>query len=169
MPPQSVSLNTPINARVRKIVMEMDAMPSLRTSNSLMTDMYGSGRVEKYVANGNSGSYPSSAARDYQAVSGKPDRLVDVSVGGGVKMVVKRMPKPVKEALVKEAIKSMAGGKISRSKKAKKWTDYAVDTAKKGIGLASMAKALGGAKPKMAKGSPEMKAHMARLRAMRKK
>ena len=151
MPPQSVSLNTPVNARVRKIVMEMDAMPSLRTSNSLMTDMYGSGRVEKYVASGNSGSYPSSAVRDYQAVSGVPDKLVDVSVGG----------------------------KISRSKKASKWTDFAVDTAKKGIGLASMAKALGGAKPKavkavapkakMAKGSPEMKAHMAKLRAMRKK
>jgi hypothetical protein len=136
--------------------MEMDAMPSLRTSNSQMTDMYGSGRVEKYVANGNSGSYPSSAMRDYQAVSGVSDKLVDVAVGG----------------------------KINRLKKAKRFTDFAVDTAEKGLGLASMAKALGGAKPKMAKakavkavapkakmakGSPEMKAHMAKLRAMRKK
>lgn len=156
MPPQSVSLNTPVNARVRKIVMEMDAMPSLRTSNSLMTDLYGSGRVEKYVANGNSGSYPSSAVRDYQAVSGVPEKLVDVSVGG----------------------------KINRKKKAGLWTDYAVDTATKGIGLASMAKTLGGAKPKVAKakvakavapkakmvkGSPEAKAWGERMKAMRKK
>ena len=123
MPPQSVSLNTPVNARVRKIVMEMDAMPSLRTSNSQMTDMYGGSRVEKYAASGNSGSYPSAGVRDYQAVSGVPDKLVDVAVGG----------------------------KISRSKKASKWADFAVDTAEKGLGLASMAKALGGAKPKVAK------------------
>jgi thermostable 8-oxoguanine DNA glycosylase len=40
------------------------------------------------------------------------------------------------------------GGKVNRMRKAKKWTDYAEDTAKKALGLADMAKTMAGAKPK---------------------
>jgi hypothetical protein len=174
-----------MNANVRKLVMEMDAVPSLRTANSQMTDMYGSGRVEKYVAAGNSGSYPSSEARDHLSVSGSPDKLVDVSTGGNLKSVAKRMLKAAKPHLVEAAkaaqpvinaalakkVKKLAGGKIHVMKKAKKWTDFAVSTAKKGIDLGVMGKAaFGGAKPKrFVKGSQEAKDHMAKIRAMRKK
>ena len=212
MSAQSVSLNTPVNARVRKLVMEMDAAPSLRTSNSQMTDMYGSGRVEKYVASGNSGSYPSASAGDYQSVSGVPERLVDVSVGGrqnkvrkqgvakalrtfgrAVKPLGKNL-KPIKDALVEEIVDEIEyGGRQNKVRKQgaakalrtygravkplgktiKPIKDALVDAAVsniKGLGIGSAVKSFfGGAKPKMAKGSPEMKAHMARLRAMRKK
>jgi hypothetical protein len=182
MPLQLNSKNTTLNPRVRKILMEMDERPSLKSSNSVMTDMYGSGRVEKYVASGNSGSYPSESTGDYLSVSGKPEKFVDVSTGGNLKNIAKkvmRVAKPhavamakavqpmVEQALAKK-VKKLAGGKVNRLKKAERFTDYAVNTVKKGIGLASLAKsAFGGAKPK--KGSPEMAAKMAALRAMRKK
>ena len=171
-----------MNANVRKIIQEMDARPSLRTSNSQMTNMYGSGRVEKYVAGGNSGSYPSAEERDYLSVSGKPDKFIDVATGGNLKSVAKRMLKAAKPHLVEAAkaaqpvinaalakkVKKLAGGKVSRSKKAKKWLDFSVDAVKKGIGVASMAKtAFGGAR--FVKGSQEAKDAMAKIRSMRKK
>ncbi len=182
MPLQLNSTGTTLNPRVRKIIMEMDERPSLRTENSVMTDMYGSGRVQKYVSAGNSGSYPSAESDDYLSVSGKPDKYVDVSTGGNLKNIAKKVMRvakphlqmaakavqPMVEEALKKKVAKLAGGKVSRSKKAKKWLDFSVDAVKKGIGVAALAKsALGGAKPK--KGSPEMAAKMAALRAMRKK
>jgi hypothetical protein len=45
---------------------------------------------------------------------------------------------------VSEMGAGFSGGKVNRMKKAKKWTDFAVATAKKGIGLAKEIKGLGG-------------------------
>lgn len=160
MPLQLNSTGTTLNPRVRKIIMELDERPSLRTENSVMTDMYGSGRVQKYVSAGNSGSYPSAESDDYLSVSGKPDKYVDVSTGGNLKNIAKkvmRVAKPhlqmaakavqpmVEQALAKK-VKKLTGG-VSRNKKSKKWLDFSVDAVKKGIGVAALAKsALGGAK-----------------------
>jgi hypothetical protein len=44
--------------------------------------------------------------------------------------------------LVDKGVEKMAGGKVNRMKKAVKWTKYAEDTAKKGIGLAKEIKGL---------------------------
>lgn len=45
-------------------------------------------------------------------------------------------------AMLSKGVEKMAGGKVNRMKKAVKWTKYAEDTAKKGIGLAKEIKGL---------------------------
>jgi len=44
--------------------------------------------------------------------------------------------------LVDKGVEKMAGGKVNRMNKAKKWTNYAVETVKTGLNLAKDAKSL---------------------------
>ena len=109
-----------LQPHVRAFIQELNHKPTFNTRNSIQTDMHGGGRANQYVMSGNSGSYPSESERDFQAV-GNFTPYVDVSTGGGVR-----------------------SGKISRYKKGKKWTDYAVKTVKSGLDLGKTAKSLFG-------------------------
>lgn len=138
-----------IQPSVRAFINELNHQPTFNSQNSIQTEMHGRGRVNQYVMSGNSGSYPSEARRDFQAV-GFPTPYVDVSTGGKVSRSKKAnkwtdyAEDTAYKALNLADSASRIGGKVSRSKKAKKWTDYAEDTAYKALNLADSASRIGG-------------------------
>lgn len=54
MPPHSISLNTPTNARIRKIVENLEQSYTPEQTQFI----YGGGKVSEYSQSGNNGSYP---------------------------------------------------------------------------------------------------------------
>lgn len=154
MPAQSISLDNAYNAKLRQMLYDLEHVDIIKHQPEMLGG--GSHEYQRYVLSGNSGQYPPvHMLAEYKAMGGA--LLMEREIGGAmpkkrVKKAVKKMVKKVvKEGSESESDEEKMGGKISRMKKAKKWTDYAEDTAKKALGLAEMAKAMGGKVSRMKK------------------
>jgi hypothetical protein len=157
MPAQSISLNNAYNDKLRKMLYDLEHVDIINHQPEMLGG--GSHEYQRHLLPGNSGQYPPIHMLAEQKAMGGA-LLMERPVGGA--MPKKRVKKAVKEAVkkaVKKAVKEemkeesssdeeKMGGKVNRMRKAKKWTDYAEDTAKKALGLADMAKTMAGAKPK---------------------
>jgi hypothetical protein len=127
----NLGIDSAYNARLRAHLRELDQM-DLITHNP---QWLGGGPVRHFALSGNNGAYPEDA-----------ERLTELAAMGGAKFVLaktfrpdSRAAKPVRrvgEAILDAAVHRAVGGKINRLKKATRWTDYAVDTADKGLDLA---------------------------------
>ena len=127
----NLGIDNAYNARLRAHLKELDRM-DLITHNP---QWLGGGPVRHFALSGNNGAYPEDA-----------ERLTELAAMGGAKFVLaktfrpdSRAAKPVRrvgEAILDAAVHRAVGGKINRLKKATGWTDYAVDTADKGLDLA---------------------------------
>jgi|LakMenEpi03Aug12_release.lakeMendotaPanAssembly.Ray.scaffolds.fasta_scaffold258919_2 hypothetical protein len=126
------------NARLRQRLRELDQFDVITHNPQIL----GGGPVRKFALAGNDGAYPTDAMR-----------LGELSEMGGARFnlgkalrpvarvlkskQVRQIAEPVGKALLQAAVQRAVGGKINRLKKAKRWTGYAVDTASKGLDLAS--------------------------------
>jgi hypothetical protein len=139
-----LGMDFPYNDRLRernRLLSQMDVI----THNP---QLLGGGRLRDIALSGNSGAYP----MDH-------DRLMELKAMGGafnltkflrptMKVLkskeVQSVVKPVADELLRQGVRRVVGGKINRLKKAKRWTQYSVDTISKGLDLGSKAKKLFG-------------------------
>lgn len=139
----------PYNERLRernRLLSQMDVI----THNP---QMLGGGRLREKALPGQTGAYPLDRVRlmELKAMGGGPFNLTKFlrpTMRALNSKQGRSIIQPITKALVSRATKEIGGGvksgKISRYKKAKKFTNYAVDTISKGLDLGSKAKQLFG-------------------------
>lgn len=110
----------------------------------------GGGKLRDYALPGQNGAYPLDRGRllELQAMGGAFNltKFLRPTMKVLKSKEAQSIIKPLTDAVIHEGVRYAVGGKISRSKKAKKWTNYAVDTANKGLDLASKANQIFGGK-----------------------
>jgi hypothetical protein len=111
MPAHSVSINTPTNSRIRKVVQDLEQSYVHTQPDQFI---YGGGKVSEYAQSGNAGSYP-------------PSYMEHVEVGGNIKKVAKKQAKRVIEAVGDKAVKRLGGGMKKKMARASELKD-AFDT-----------------------------------------
>ena len=109
MPPHSISINTPTNARIRQVVADLEQSYVHTQPDQFI---YGGGRVEEFAQSGNNGSYPPAYMEH---------------VGGNIKKTSKAQAKRIIEAVGDKAVKKLGGGpkkKMARASELKDAFDY---------------------------------------------
>jgi len=174
MPAENLSLDNAVNARLRSMLHDLSHVDIIQHQPQMLHGG-GSHGNQRVALPGNAGQYPpvemlaelsqSGRAAGGALLGGRQNKVRKQGAakalrtfGRAVKPLGKNL-KPVKAALAARAVRELegdmpmaqaevVGGKISRMKKAKKWTDYAENTAYKALDLAQAARSVGGAKPK---------------------
>jgi hypothetical protein len=181
----NLGIDMPYNVRLREKNRLLENMDVITHNPQLL----GGGRLREYALSGNTGAYPMDRDRlmELKAMGGAKLRKQGTAkalrtFGRAIKPLGKTI-NPLKKALVEEAIGEIQyGGRANKVKKqgvAKALRTFGRAIKPLGKTINPLKKALveeaigeikyGGEKPKrLVKGSPEAKAHMARIRAMRK-
>jgi len=144
----ALAFDNEYNRRIRGILNDLQHMDVLTHQPELFDD----GRVRKYILPGTSGQYPPvHLLHELQEMGGKFNltKFLRPTMKVLKSKQAQAIIRPLTDAVVSQGIKYAVGGgvksgKISRYKKAKKFTNYAVDTISKGLDLGSKAKKLFG-------------------------
>jgi hypothetical protein len=118
MPAHSVSINTPTNSRIRKIVQDLEQTYTYTGEPDKF--IYGGGKVSEYAQSGNAGSYP-------------PTYMDKVEVGGNIKKVAKTQAKRVIDAVGDKVVKKLGGGPKKKVRQAGQFASDFKDGFDRGI------------------------------------